>query len=74
MPALSDTNEISPPITRYPATPRARPIHPSPTVDGLALEVMSGKEIGYHGQRFGIDRPYLMVQSGWGEWLPLVDT
>lgn len=60
------------PIGRMPATPPARPQHPSPIVDGLRLEVMTGRELAYHDHRFGIDVPYLMLPLGWGEWSPLV--
>jgi hypothetical protein len=70
MPALPDQDPM---ILAAANQPKARPQHPSPLLDGLALEVMSGKEIGYHGQIFGVDVPYLMVPLGWGELAPLVD-
>jgi hypothetical protein len=72
MPPLTDI--VQQPISMAPAVPHARPAHPSPTVDGLRLEVESARELGYHGQRFGIDVPYLMLPLGWGEWSPLVGT
>lgn len=50
---------------------RARPVHPSPMIDGLRLEVLSPREIAWWGRRFGIDTPYVMVPTGWGEWVPL---
>ena len=54
--------------------PIARPNHPSPSRDGLALEVFSDKELGYHDQIFGVDTPYWYEPAGWGEWLPLIDS
>lgn len=65
MPPLPDPDQ---PILSPANQPRARPQHPSPSHDGLGLEVMSGKEIAYHGQVFGVDVPYLIVPLGWGEW------
>jgi hypothetical protein len=69
MPPLPDSQR---PVAAALGVPRARPAHPSPTRDGLRLEAMSAKEIGWWGNRFGIDIPYLMVPTGWGEWEPLV--
>lgn len=69
MPALDDGL----PVIQGPSmTPPARPAHPSPKRDGLRLEVMSAKEIGYHGAIFGVDTPYWMVPTGFGEWIPLI--
>jgi hypothetical protein len=72
MPALPDTATFAPPVRGPLQRPRAHPQHPSPTRDGLALEIMTAKEIGYHNLRFGIDTPYWMVPLGWGEYAPLV--
>jgi hypothetical protein len=64
MPALTDID--LPAITG--STPTGHPPHPSPTRDKLTLERMSPRELGYWGQIFGVDTPYLMVPLGWGEW------
>jgi hypothetical protein len=71
MPALEDQDL---PIRAATLVGRAHPVHPSPSQDGLALEIMSNRELAYWGQQFGIDTPYLIVPAGWGEWLPVVDT
>lgn len=72
MPPLTDRTVA--PIQGPSLTPRAHPGHPSPTRDGLLLEVLSVREVGYHGRRFAIDTPYWIVPLGWGEWAPLVDS
>jgi hypothetical protein len=66
-------DDETPAIQSPTLVPRGRPMHPSPSRDGLRLEVMSAKEIGYWNHRFGIDTPYLIVPTGFGEWLPLID-
>jgi hypothetical protein len=68
MPPLDTPQQI------LPATlvANARPAHPSPSIDGLRLEVLSPKEASYWGHVFGVDTPYLMVPTGWGEWIPLI--
>lgn len=35
------------------------------------LETMSMAELGWWGQRFGVDTPYYATPTGWGEWIPL---
>lgn len=72
MPPLDGTSSLAP-IRAPSLMPRGRPQHPSPSLDGLRLEVMSAKEIGYHGHIFGVDVPYLMVFSGFGEVIPVFD-
>lgn len=69
MPALPDRDE---PIVGPSVVPPARAQHPSPLIDGLRLEVMSIREAGYFGHVFGVDTPYLMLPTGWGEWIPLI--
>lgn len=64
MPALDDPAPI------LGSAPFYHPAHPSPSRDGLRLEVMSPKEIAYHGHIFGVDIPYLMWPTGWGEFIP----
>lgn len=71
MPALDDDDQQAP-ILPAVLVPKARAQHPSPIIDGLRLEAISPKEAGYLGHVFGVDTPYLMVPTGWGEWIPLI--
>lgn len=69
MPPLPDQDQ---PLTPSVPFAHGRNGHPSPLVDGLRLEVMSDREIGYWGHRFGIDTPYFYTFTGWGEIIPLI--
>ncbi len=60
------------PIQSPSLSPTYHPVHPSPTLNGLRLEGMSSKEVGYHGHIWGVDTPYLFVFSGFGEVIPLI--
>ncbi len=64
MPPLPDPQ---PTILRAVPAPSALRAAPSPSRDGLALEVLTAREIGYLGQIVGIDIPLIEVESGWGD-------
>ncbi len=69
MPALDDGGTLIYPPSMMPP---GRPVHPSPSLDGLRLEVKTARELAYYGHVWGIDTPYLMVPTGFGEYIPLI--
>jgi hypothetical protein len=49
-----------------------RPVHPSPTLNGLRLEALSSLERIYWGRRCAIDTPYYALLTGYGEAYPAI--